>query len=365
MPATSLAGVCPNPVGIALDWAPEAEQSAYYGLAATSGGTIDASAKTYTAPLIDPFNGQRTGVNVKLYAGGPAVGYLHPEQVMYEKSGILIGAGETDTQVIDYTRTPTIGIVAPMRLLPTILFWNPAKYHFSGIKAIGKTNVTVQYYQGSGYMDYLMSSGILKKSQTFGGYTGSPARFVASGGGVVSQGFATFEPYYYSHQLPQWNKPVAYQLVQAVGYAPYNEAGYTKPQYVSKYAACFKRLVPMIQESQVRYLEKPGPVNQLIVKLVNTYNIGKPYNLPIANYTHHTLLADRIDSNAASGTFGGFDMARVARLITQLKKSKTVTNLPAGYNASKLATNKFIDPKVSMTFYKGPYNNTNGVIIEK
>lgn len=364
-PPTSLAGLCPNPVGIALDWAPEAEQAAYYGLAATTGGQVDASAKTYTAPLIDPYNGRRTGVDVRLYAGGPAVGYLHPEQVMYENSGVLIGAGETDTEVIDYTRTPTIGIVAPMRLLPTILFWSPAKYHFSGIRAIGKTNVTVQYYQGSGYMDYLMAAGILKKSQTFGGYTGSPARFVASGGSVVSQGFATFEPYYYSHQLKQWDKPIAYQLVQDVGYAPYNEAGYTKPQYLSKYAGCFKRLVPMIQESEIRYLQKPTPVSQLIVRLVNAYDIGKPYNLAIANYTHQTVLADRIESNPSTGAFGSFDMARVARLITQLKSSKTVTNLPASYGPSSLATNRFIDPNVKMTFYKGPFNDTSGVIIEK
>lgn len=364
-PATSLVGICPNPVGIALDWAPEAEQAAYYGLAATTGGQINAAAKTYTAPLVDPFNGQRTGVDVRLYAGGPAVGYLHPEQVMYEHAGILIGAGETDTEVIDYTRTPTVGIVAPMRLLPTILFWNPAKYHFSGIRAIGKTNVTVQYYQGSGYMDYLMAAGILKKSQTFGGYTGSPARFVASGGGVVSQGFATFEPYFYSHQLTQWNKPVAYQLVQDVGYAPYNEAGYTKPQYLSKYASCFKRLVPMIQESQIRYVEQPTAVDQLIVRLVNAYDIGKPYNLAIANYTHQTLLADRLVSNEPGAPFGSFNMTRVRQLITQLKDSKTVTDLPSSYGPDNLATNRFIDPNVKMTFYKGPYNNTQGIIIEK
>lgn len=364
-PPTNLAGVCPNPVGIALDWAPEAEQAAYYGLAAVSGGKIDASAKTYTAPLIDPFNGKHTGVDVKLYAGGPAVGYLHPEQVMYEHSGILIGSGETDTEVEDYTRTPTIGIVAPMRFLPTILFWNPAKYHFNSIKSIGKTNVTVQYYQGSGYMSYLIASGILKKSQTFGGYTGSPARFVASGGGVVSQGFATFEPYFYSHQLKQWDKPIAYQLVQAVGYAPYNEAGYTKPQDVSRYAACFKRLVPMIQESEIRYLEKPVPLNRLLVRLVNSYDIGKPYNLAIAKYTAQTLLADRLVSNAPRAPFGSFDMARVRRLITQLRDSKTVTNLPASYGPNKLATNRFIDRHLKMTFYKGPYKKTNGVIVEK
>lgn len=360
----SLVGICPNPVKIALDWAPEAEQAAYYNLAQPTGGTINASAKTYTAPLIDPFNGKPTGVDVELLAGGPAVGYLHPEQVMYTQPGILIGSGETDTEVIDYSRTPTIGIVAPMRLLPTILFWSPATYHFSGIRAIGKTNVTVQYYQGSGYMDYLIAAGILKKSQTFGGYTGSPARFVASNGGVVSQGFATYEPFVYSHQLPEWDKSIAYQLVQDVGYRPYNEAGYTKPQYLTKYAACFRKLVPMIQESQITYLEHPTPTNELIVRLVNAYNIGKPYNLAIAQYTDQTLLRDQIISNPTTGAFGSFNMSRVATTINQLKTSGAVTSLPAGFSASDLATNEFIDPNIRMTFYTGPYNNTNGVIVE-
>src|SRR5215469_3862535 len=83
-----LAGICPGTVEIQNNWTPEAEQGAYYELAA-SGGTIDSSQKTYTAPLIDPATGKTAGVNVELLAGGPAAGYSNPEQLLYENQSIL------------------------------------------------------------------------------------------------------------------------------------------------------------------------------------------------------------------------------------------------------------------------------------
>ncbi|MGH2449413.1 MAG: hypothetical protein ACRDFS_12535, partial [Chloroflexota bacterium] len=81
--ASSLVGICPNPVRIALYWTPEVELGPYYQLAAP-GGAIDASSKTYTSALVDPRTGNSTGVNVELIAGGPALGFLKTEQVLYQ-----------------------------------------------------------------------------------------------------------------------------------------------------------------------------------------------------------------------------------------------------------------------------------------
>lgn len=361
----SLSGICPSTVQIQQNWTPEAEQGAYYQLAA-SGGSIDSSQKTYTAPLLDPSTGKQTGVNVELLAGGPATSYSNPEQLLYTNQSILLGVDATDTQIKSYPSTPTIGVVTPMYLYDNVYFWNPAKHNFSSIADIGSSGATLLSYGTGGALNlYLEAKGELKSSQIDGSYNGSPADFIASGGSMVSGGYATYEPFYYAHQLSAWDKPISYQLIATTGYNPYSNTTFVTPANEKKYSACLSKLVPMIQEAQIKYLQSPSRVNQLIVQLDAAYKIGGAYNMAIANYADQTMLADKIVAQPSSGAFGSFDMARVNTLIGQLKTTNTAKNLPAGFSASTLETNKYIDPSINMSFYTGPYNNTDGVITEK
>jgi hypothetical protein len=360
-----LSGICPSTVEIQQNWTPEAEQGAYYQLAA-SGGTIDSGQKTYTAPLLNPSTGKPTGVNVELLAGGPATGYSNPEQLLYENQSILLGVDATDSQIQSYSKTPTVGVVTPMYLYDNVFFWNPAKNNLSGISAIGSSGATLLSYGTGGALNlYLEAKGELHHSQIDGAYNGSPADFVASGGALISCGYATYEPYYYSHQLSAWDKAISYQLIETTGYNPYSNTTFVTPANLKKYSACLKKLVPMIQQAQISYLQSPNRVNQLIVQLATDYKIGGGYSMAVAQYADQTMLADKIVSNPSSGAFGSFDLARVNTLIGQLKATKSVTGLPASFSASTLETNQFIDPSISMTFYTGPYNNTSGVITEK
>jgi hypothetical protein len=360
-----LSGICPSTVEIQQNWTPEAEQGAYYQLAA-SGGTIDSGQKTYTAPLLNPSTGKPTGVNVELLAGGPATGYSNPEQLLYENQSILLGVDATDSQIQSYSKTPTVGVVTPMYLYDNVFFWNPAKNNLSGISAIGSSGATLLSYGTGGALNlYLEAKGELHHSQIDGAYNGSPADFVASGGALISGGYATYEPYYYSHQLSAWDKAISYQLIETTGYNPYSNTTFVTPANLKKYSACLKKLVPMIQQAQISYLQSPNRVNQLIVQLATDYKIGGGYSMAVAQYADQTMLADKIVSNPSSGAFGSFDLARVDTLISQLKATKSVTGLPASFSASTLETNQFIDPSISMTFYTGPYNNTSGVITEK
>lgn len=360
-----LSGICPSTVEIQQNWTPEAEQGAYYELAA-SGGSINSGQKTYTAPLIDPSTGKQAGVSVELLAGGPATSYSNPEQLLYENQSILLGVDATDTQIESYANTPTIGVVTPMYLYDNVYFWNPAKHNLTSIAGIGSSGATLLSYGAKGALNlYLEAKGELKSSQIDGSYNGSPADFVASGGSMVSGGYATYEPYYYSHELTAWDKPISYQLISNTGYNPYSNTTFVTPANETKYSACLSKLVPMIQEAQIKYLQSPSRVNQLIIQLDDAYKIGGAYNMAIANYADQTMLADRIVAQPPSGGFGSFDMARVNTLIGQLKSTNSVSRLPSGFSASTLETNKYIDPSISMTFYSGPYNNTSGVITEK
>ena len=361
----SLASVCPSTVKIQINWTPEAEQGAYYQLAA-SGGSINAEQKNYTAPLIDPTTGKDTGVKVELIAGGPAVGYTAVEKLLYTDPSILLGMDATDSRIESFGQSPTMGVVSPMYLYDNVFFWDPAKYHFTSIADIGKSGATILSYGSKGAATlYLEAKGDIKASQVDGSYNGSPAHFVASGGAVVSGGYATYEPYYYSHELTAWNKPISYIMLQAAGYNPYSEDTFVTPANLTKYSACLKQLVPMLQRAQIAYLQSPTRVNQLIVNLDAAYKIGGTYTASVAAYTAKTLLQDKIVANPPSGGFGSYDMARVNTLIKQLQDTKSATGLPSGFSATSLETNQFIDPSISLDFYKGPFSDPNGVITEK
>ena len=83
--------------------------------------------------------------------------------------------------------------------------WDPKnRPNINTIADIGQTpDMKVLYYEGeSTFVDYLISSGILRAGQLEGGYDGSPAQFVAANGAIAVQGFATNEPYVYESSAP-------------------------------------------------------------------------------------------------------------------------------------------------------------------
>ena len=343
---------------------PEAEQGAYYQLAA-SGGQTDKNGKSYTAPLVDPATGQQTNVKVQIIAGGPAVGFLQTPQLLHEKPDILMGADDVDAAVLDSQTAPVVGIVAPFDNSLHILMWNPAKFDFKSIQDVGKSSTSVLYFKGTAFIEYLAGAGVLKQSQLDGSYQGNPSRFVATNGGVVEQGFATAEPFIYTHELPSWDKQVAYELTSTTGFNPYSEMGEATPANVKKYASCFKKLVPMIQQAQIKYVKDPSQVNQLIVSLNTAYGqLGGPYDLQVGDYAVKTLLADKIVEQPANGAFGSFDNQRITDLISQIRPimSKSGQGLPSGFGPDSVVTNQFIDNSVQFTGYTGPYNNVSGVI---
>lgn len=345
--AVSLAGVCPSTVVVQTDWYPEADDFIPYELAGPN-GTVDSSSKSYTAELMA--HGQDTGVKIQVRAGGPAIGnQLVPAQ-MYEDQSILLGFVETDTAIELSKTQPTVAVIADRQQAPTVIAWSPAEY--PGVKTItqlGKTGATVLYFNGAPFMDYLTGAGILSSKQVNGSYNGTPAQFVASGGKDALQGFATAEPYEYAHEISQWDKPLTYQLVSNYGYDPYPALA-TLPQNITKYAACFKKLVPIIQQGIVDYAANPGPADALIVKLAQEYNTGWQYDAGEAAYAAQTMVADKIIANSPDGTVGSFDDGRISKLIAltgpiYAKDGKTVK---AGLTPQDISTNQFLDPSIHL-----------------
>jgi hypothetical protein len=343
-----LAGVCPATVIVQTDWYPEADHSELYELAAPN-GQINTNNKWYTADLIA--HGYNTGVKLQIRIGGPAIGDQLVAAELYENTNILLGYVGTDQGIQLSASQPTVAIVAPRLESALEIEWSPAQHpSVKDIADLGQEGIKVLYFNGAPYMAYLVGKGVLKAGQLDGSFDGTPSRWVASGGEIAQQGFATADPYQYQYTIKQWLKPVAFQLVSDLGYDPYGDSLATLPANVTKYAACFKKLVPIIQQGQVDYAANPVPADTLIAKIVAKYNDGWDYTVGAAAFAAKAQLKDGIIANGPDGVLGDFDLNRVNALIKALSPiyAKEGKSPKAGLTAQDIVTNQFIDPSIHL-----------------
>lgn len=342
-----LADVCPSTIVVQTDWNPEAEHGALYELAA-DGGDVDTEAKAYTAPLVA--GGEDTGVAIEIRVGGPAIGFQPVSAQLYADESIMLGYVSTDEQVALSKEQPTVAVVAPNEVSPFILMFDPERYDFDSFDDIGRSGADVLYFQGATYMDYLVGAGDIDGSQLDSSYDGTPARWVASDGAIVQQGFASAEPYIYERELPEWGKPVDYLLVHDSGYEVYPQSLAARPEVVDREAACLERLVPIIQRAQVDYVRDPERANALIVDLVDAYDTGWAYSAGVAAFSVQAQLDNGIVSNGPDGVLGNFDLGRVQRLLDILEPlyARQGKEIRDGLTPEDLVTNRFVDDSIGL-----------------
>ncbi|SDM38099.1 hypothetical protein [Allokutzneria albata] len=344
-----LKGVCPETVVLQTDWIPEAEHGASYQLLGPN-PTIDADRKRVTGRLVS--GGADTGVKLEIRAGGPAIGFQTATSLMYQDPAITLGQINTDEAVMLSGTQPTTAVVAPLDIGPHMIMWDPQKHPtWNTIADIGRTDTRVLYYSSATLMDYLTGSGVLKASQVDGGYDGSPAAFVAAGGSVAQQGFATMEPFLYEKQLAQWRKPVKFQLLHEAGFPIYPEALSVRSNRKAELAPCLKKLVPMIQRAQVDYVRAPEPVNKLIVELDRKYRVGVSYTAEQAAFSTEQQKKLKIVGNGHNATIGDFQAERVKRIIEVVSPIAVTQRKPLRQNLTveDIATNEFVDPTIGLT----------------
>jgi hypothetical protein len=343
----NLKGVCPDPVVIQSDWFPESEYGAIYQLFGPN-PTVDTEKKSVSGPLVA--EGKDTGVRVEVRAGGPATGDVFASALLYQDKDIMLTQVNTDEQVRFSAKQPTLAVVAPMEISPFMIMWDPATYpQFNIIADIGQTDTKVLHFEGDTFIEYLVGSGILKRSQTDPSDDGSPARFAAANGKIAQAVFATNQPYVYEHEIPEWGKPLKYALINDTGYPLYPQALAIRAGDKERLAPCLKKLVPIIQRAQIDYIQKPDETNALIIDIVKKYKTFWTYSPGLAKDAVDKMRRDHIN-NGPDQTLGNFDMNRVQRMInittpifiTQRQRPKE------GLKPEDIATNEFIDPKIGL-----------------
>lgn len=340
--------ICPAKIIVQTDWNPEAEHGHLYHLLGPD-AKIDAGSKRAVGPLFD--DGQYTGVDIEIRAGGPAIGFQSVTSQMYSDPEIMLGYVDTDQSIQNSESNPTTAVMAPLDISPQMIMWDPATYpQVKGIGDLKPVNARVLYFEGSAYMSYLTGAGILSPEQVDGSYDGTPANFVAEGGKAAQQGFASSEPQLYEQEVEGWKKPIDYQLIHDVGFPIYKSAMAVRSGDLEKNAACLEQLVPVLQRGVVGYLASPGTANEVILDAVQQYNTGWVYSQANADYAVQTMTDLKLVGNGPNGTIGAFDPARVERVMAVTKPIFTEQGTPPaeGLTPEAVATNRFIDTSLGL-----------------
>jgi hypothetical protein len=344
-----LRGVCPSTIVIQTSWTPEVESfGALYALLGPN-PQIDAKQKRVTAPLTA--QGKDTGVKLELRAGGPAIGFEQATAQLYKDPDVHLAVPSAVDEVIQLSKTqPTIAVVAFVDIDPQMIMWDPQEHpDWNIIADIGQTDTKVLYFGGDTYMEYLVGSGILRRSQVDGSYDGSPARFVAEQGEIAQSGYAWVEPYVFE-TLPEWGKPVKFQLVYDTGYPNYGSILTLRTRDREKFAPCLKKLVPILQQAHVDFIANPGKTIPPVVQLAEDYKTGVPYSKEQAEFAVSQQKQLGLTGNGNDNTIGNFDMARVQKMISIVGPIFAAQKKPIkdGLQPSDVVTNEFLNMNIGV-----------------
>ncbi|MEU2199941.1 ABC transporter substrate-binding protein [Isoptericola sp. NPDC019482] len=345
---TDLSAVCPATVGIQTSWTPGTDNAYIYRLLGPD-PMIDSATGTVSGPLYT--EGEYAGVDVEIRAGGPAIGYQTVQSQLYTDDDILLGFVPTDNQIATFADQPVVSVMAPLNKSPLMIMWDPATYpDVHSIADLGRTDAVVRYYGDAPFMAYLVESGQLRRDQVDGGYDGAPANFVASGGADAQQGFVTSEPYQYEHEIPEWSKPVAYQMVSDAGYEYYEGTLAVRADRLDARSDCLKSLVPAVQRAEAEFFADPEPTLDLIARATNETSSAVPITVEAARAGIDAAVADGIVADGPDGAIGSFDPARVASTLDVVAPlfEASGTTVADGLVAEDLYTNDFIDPSVGL-----------------
>jgi hypothetical protein len=334
---------CPNPMIFQTDWFPEPEHGALYQL--TGGeGSIDPESGRFSGPMAaDP------SITVEVRAGGPFIGFQPTVALMATDSDIFMGYVNTDEAIANYADFPTTAVAAPLDINPQIIMWDPETYDIGSWDDVKGTGAVISHFGGASYTEYLVGSGLVDEGQLDGSYDGSPTNFIAQGGEIIQQGFATQEPYNYENVFEEWGKPVDSLLIHDSGYELYQGPLAILDENLDDAArSCLSAFVPIYQQAIVDFQTDPTTTNAVILQAVVDLDTFWQLSEDSVANTVIEMGALNIVSNGSNQTIGDFDLDRVNEVIKLTDEQVPSISVPEGLTAEDLVTNEFIDSGIGL-----------------
>ena len=345
--AQNLSGVCPDNIGIQLQWQPQADMGALFTMLGP-GYQVDETDKSVSGPLVA--GGKDTGVNITLKSGGPAIGFQSVASQLYVDDTVMLGVVHGDQLVAAASSQPVVGVTPTLKYSPSILMWDPSTHSdWKSLADIGKSGASVVVSKDQIFPQWMAARGLLDLAQIDTSFDGGPSRFVADPT-IVQQGFANSDPYLYENVLPAWGKPVSYELIKDVGYDIYASNMSVRADKLTEYSPCLDKLVPIIQQAGVDYVASPDATNKVIVDVISRDQTYSPYTIGEASFSADLLRDKGLLANEDNGSFGVYDEARTNSSVAELTKilAATGNTVPSTATSQQLFTNEFTDPSISI-----------------
>ena len=336
---------CPDPIAIQTDWFPEAEHGAMYELLGSGAYAIDSENLIVSGTLHD--GGTDTGIGLEVRTGGPAIGFSPVASYMYTDDSLTLGYANTEAQVTFFESAPMLSVVAPLEKNPQMVMWDPATYpDVNSLKDLGDQNITISVFGGGVFAEVFIAQGIWSAGQVDPSYDGSPANFIANGGSIAQQGFASAEPYDYEKVFADWGKPVKFQLLHDAGFQVYSQTIGIRSGEKAELDDCLKALVPLIQRAVVSYVKSPATANAIIVDAVDTFGSFWVYSDGLAQFSVNSQKSLGLVGNGPNDTVGDMEESRVQGVIDTMADAGIETG---GITTADIYTNEYIDPTIGFS----------------
>jgi hypothetical protein len=339
--AASLADVCPATIVVQTDWFPESEHGGLYQL---MGDDAVASKDTGAAVGSLTVNGQPTGVNLEIRAGGP---FLESPVVteMYQDNAITFGYVGTDVAITRYTDAPTLAVFNALNINPQVLLWDATKHpEAKTIADAAQTIKSFYVYGDPAWMRYFAAQGLIQKDQVDSNYKGN---LLLSTEDAAHQGFATSEPYKYAN-LESGAITTGYQLIHEAGWNSYAQNLAIRKDRLEELRPCLEKIVPIFQQAQLDYIADPTRANAIILTTVATYDSWWTQSEGDVANGAASQKEMGIVGNGETTTFGDLEEARVNDFIAKATPILREQGLEiADIAAGDITDNTFLDTSIT------------------
>ncbi|MCH1513494.1 MAG: hypothetical protein L7S58_08035 [Acidimicrobiales bacterium] len=333
---------CPDPIIIQTDWFPEAEHGALYELFGDGAYSVDANNLIVSGTVHDL--GTNTGLGLEVRTGGPAIGYSPVASEMYTDQSITLGYANTEGQITRFDKAPLLSIVAPLEKNPQMIMWDPNTYpDVETLTDLGEKNITISVFFNEVFSDVFVAQEIWSADQVDRSYEGSPANFIASGGSIAQQGFASAEPFDYKNTFEEWGKDVKFQLLHDAGFKVYSQTIAIRPDDKTRLDTCLRTFVPVIQRAVLSYESAPETANNIIIDAVEKYGRSWVYGKDIATYSIETQRNLGLLGNGPNSTVGDMEESRIRNVIDIMAGAGIDTS---GVTPADIFTNEYIDKNI-------------------
>jgi hypothetical protein len=303
--------VCPTDLVIQTDWFPELEHGGTYQLIGPD-GTADKDTVSYSGPVQEQY----------------AVGGLETltiRTVNFDKSNASVLAdGDADMAYLttsdiikDSGAIPLVAIAKTLDQDPQMIQWDPELYDITEPADIADTGAQVLHFPGTSYIDFMIGEGFMTADQSNPSYDGSDGAWVAGGGDVIQQGFATNEIYKYENDIA-WKDgapaDVSFFTVGDLGFENYPAAITMLQSRAEELDSCLTELVPVMQQAWVDFLDDPKPVTDALIAINETHDGFWSLSEGLNESGMALIESEGYGVNSPDGTYCSFDPERMQAL---------------------------------------------------